>query len=122
MKKQSFIKRKFKLRSIAITLIVISILMITTGVGYTIVDNHFYFALIGDDLVEVDINKKYLESGAIAKFFGKKIEDVRIDGNVNINKLGKYQVDYIVNLLFLQKELKRTVLVFFSSDSVVSFF
>lgn len=110
-KKRKKRNKKIRLRPLGIILLIISILMIFFGIGCVILDRVFYFTLIGDDTVEIDVNKEYLESGAVAKFLGKNIDDIKIKSNVNSKKLGTYQVSYSCRYLIFNKKLERKVVV-----------
>jgi len=73
---------------------------------------HFFsFKLIGDYVVMVGVNNNYFESGAISSFFDKKMDNIEISGNVDVTKIGIYNVKYTAKFLFLKKELCRTVVV-----------
>lgn len=104
-------KEKKPLKTILIILIIISILMILSGCFYVFLDKNFHFSIIGDKTVEVDVNKKYLESGAIATFFDKKINNIKIKDNIDNTKLGVYKVNYTSQFLFITKRLQRKVIV-----------
>ena len=96
---------------IAVILLIISLLMISSGFCYMFIDYNFHFNIIGDNPVEVGVNKKYLESGAIAMFFGKKIDNIKIKNNIDSTKIGNYQVYYTTSLFFITKKLIRKVIV-----------
>ena len=104
-------KKRKKLKPIGKLLLGIITLILVFGIGFIVIDHFFYFELIGDKTVEVDINKKYLENGAIAKFFNKKIDDIKITNNVNTKKIGKYKVKYSAKAFIFKKRLERTVIV-----------
>ena len=104
-------RKQKTLKIISIILMIISILMISSGCFYIFLYQNFHFTIIGDKTVEVDVNKKYLESGAMAKFFDKKINNIKITNNIDNTKLGVYQVNYVSQLLFIKKRLKRKVIV-----------
>jgi len=104
-------KKQKKLKPLAKIILSIIILIFVFGIGYIIIDHVFYFELIGDKTVEVDINKKYLENGAIAKFFNKKIDDIKITNNINTKKLGEYKVKYTAKAFIFKKHLQRKVIV-----------
>ena len=114
MRSRCFFMVKKQFRNIHINikrLFVISIFLILTGATYIAVDQCFNFVLIGDDVVEIDVNKKYLESGTIANFLGNKIDNVETKSNLDVTKIGEYEIDYSCNVLFFKKELKRKILV-----------
>lgn len=96
---------------IAVILLIISLLMISSGFCYMFIDYNFHFNIIGDNPVEVGVNKKYLESGAIAMFFCKKIDNIKIKNNIDSTKIGNYQVYYTTSLFFITKKLIRKVIV-----------
>lgn len=54
--------------------------------------------LRGDSTIEVNYSKKYYEQGAKATFLGKDIsKDIKTTNNINIKKLGEYEVKYTLN-------------------------
>jgi len=101
-----------KKRKIAIIIAVFILILSILSIGSFLLINHFYVLdLIGDSTVEVSVNKKYLESGAIAKIFDIKLDNVKIKSDVDINKVGEYVVNYRSNFLFIKREMNRKVLV-----------
>ncbi len=99
-------KRKFR---IIIAVIVLLLCLLT--ISWLLVDHFYVLDLIGSETVEVSVNKKYLESGAIAKVFGIKLDNVKIKSDIDVNSVGEYVVNYKSNLLFIKKEKNRKVLV-----------
>ena len=104
-------KSNNKIKIISIVLIVISLLFIISGGLYIFLDQNFSFVLIGEEEVELGVNKKYLESGAVSKFFGKKIDNIKITNNIDNTKVGEYKVNYSSKVLFITKRLQRIVIV-----------
>ena len=104
-------KSNNKFKIISIVLIVISLFFIISGGLYIFLDKNFSFVLIGEEEVELGVNKKYLESGAVSKFFGKKIDNIKITNNIDNTKVGEYKVNYSSKVLFITKRLQRKVIV-----------
>ena len=68
------------------------------------------FYLLGKESVTLEYPNKYEEEGYIAKIYDKNhIKDVKVTSNVNIHKLGTYQVNYTLNYLNYKKTLTREV-------------
>lgn len=91
--------------------IIIAIFLLLLGTILIVVNIFFDFSLIGDDTIEVGVNKKYLENGATAYFFGKKIDNIKVKSNVDVTKIGEYEVNYSCSALLFKKTLTRKVLV-----------
>ena len=105
-------KKNYSLGKTIINSLFCILLLLSISFGiYKTIDYFFTLNLIGDEIIEIGVNKVYLESGAIAKLFDKKIDNVVIDGEVDTDKLGKYTIKYTSNLLFLNREVSRTVFV-----------
>lgn len=93
-----------------ILLIIVSMLGITYSFSYE--DNSLVkFDLIGPGTLYLDVNSEYEEYGVVAKFNGKDIsEQVLIDsGQVDVTKLGEYQVKYMVNITGNEEYIYRKV-------------
>lgn len=57
--------------------------------------------LKGKNTITIDYNNKYKEPGYSAKYLGKDISDrVKVSGNVNIKKIGKYKLTYSLKISF----------------------
>ncbi len=68
------------------------------------------FSLMGHESIIVEYGDKYLESGYIARINNKsRIDDVKVESNVNINKIGTYQINYTLSYLNYSKTLTRTI-------------
>lgn len=85
-----------------VLIIIISVFLILLF-GYFSVS----FKLLGESSIVLDVNEdEYEESGYEAKIFNINLNDkVKIIGNVDINKIGKYSLTY----KFLNKKIKRVV-------------
>ena len=62
----------------------------------------FKFSLNGDKKIEISYKDKYIEQGASAKIlFYDLTKNIKIYNNVDISKVGNYEVNYKVNLGFI---------------------
>ncbi len=68
------------------------------------------FYLLGDNNIVLEYGQKYEENGFVANIKNKShVKDVKVTSNVNINKIGTYEINYKLNFLNYSKTLKRTV-------------
>ncbi len=67
--------------------------------------------LNGSTKMEVSYQEKYQEQGGYASYFGKQDHDLEISGTVDVNKLGKYTIEYRYQLGWLHLKKERTVYV-----------
>ena len=75
--------------------------------------------LNGKSKVILNYKEKYEESGYSAKLFNKDITDkVKVDGKVNSNKLGVYELTYTIDGIF-QKKVTRVIEVKDTSKPVI---
>ena len=111
--KKAMKKRRERLRRhrIIVVTFILSLLIALIMGGFILIDHSFVLNIIGDETVEIGINKKYLESGAIAKFFDKKLDNVKITGSVDVSQIGEYTINYSSKFLYMKRELNRTVIV-----------
>lgn len=66
--------------------------------------------LNGDNYIKLKLNTPYVEKGVVVTMNGKNISNkVNINGNVDITKPGKYDIEYSVKEGFITKTVKRTV-------------
>lgn len=66
--------------------------------------------LNGDNYIKLKLNTPYVEKGVVATMNGKNISNkVNTNGNVDITKPGKYDIEYSVKEGFITKTVKRTV-------------
>ena len=72
------------------------------------VENGFY--LNGKDNITLEYGQKYEEAGFVANIDKKShIKDVVIDSNINVNKIGDYEINYILKYKSFSKTLTRKV-------------
>ena len=68
--------------------------------------------LVGKKSVVLAYQKKYSEKGFKASFLGNDVtKDVVVKGKVNSNKLGTYNIEYVVKEGFFKKKVVRTIVV-----------
>ena len=68
--------------------------------------------LAGKKSVVLAYQKKYSEKGYKASFLGNDVtKDVVVKGKVNSNKLGTYNIEYVVKEGFFKKKVVRTIVV-----------
>ena len=85
-------------------LFLICILLIYSGVYFSLNIN-----LIGNKDVYMNINNAYFENGYSASVFNIQLDNVKVDNNVDIAKIGDYEVKYEVGILGLRKKIIRNV-------------
>jgi lipoprotein-anchoring transpeptidase ErfK/SrfK len=72
------------------------------------IDEGFY--LLGETNITLEYGEKYEESGFVANIRNKShVNDVKVFSNVNINKIGTYEVVYRLDFLKYSKTLKRQI-------------
>ena len=76
-------------------------------------DGNIDFNLIskGDKEIILKKDSEYIEPGYIATTFDGKNLDVNVMGEVNVNKLGEYDIIYIAEYKGVEKKIKRKVIV-----------
>lgn len=76
-------------------------------------DSLVYLSLKGDSVINLNLNKEYIESGFIAKTReGEDISNlVTVSGTVDTSKEGIYTLTYRINYKNLFKEVTRTIIV-----------
>lgn len=67
--------------------------------------------LNGSSQMEISYQNQYQEKGGYATYFGKRDENLEISGSVDVNKLGKYTIEYRYQLGWLHLKKERTVYV-----------
>ena len=74
------------------------------------VDEGFY--LNGEEVINLEYGEKYEEAGFVANIGKKSVtKDVVIDSNINVNKVGDYEIKYTLNYKSISKTLSRKVYV-----------
>ena len=76
---------------------------------FFIANTFISFRLIGDENVFVPIGSEYVDYGYVATFNNKRYDKVVVIDNVDTSKLGKYEVNYHLTFLFIERDLKRVV-------------
>ena len=71
----------------------------------------FNLILKGDKEIILKKDSEYIEPGYIATTFDGKKLDVNVMGEVNVNKLGEYDIIYIAEYKGVEKKVKRKVIV-----------
>lgn len=93
-------------------LVVVNIMLSTLGILYSRVIKNINdgFYLLGNNNIVLEFGDKYEEAGYVAKIYEKDhIKDVVINSDVNINKLGDYEISYTLNFLNYKKVLTRQI-------------
>lgn len=68
------------------------------------------FYLKGNDEVIVDYGSEYIDEGFVANIEeNKSIKDIKIENNVNTNKVGNYEIIYTIKYKDKTKSIKRIV-------------
>lgn len=76
--------------------------------------------LKGDVIIRMEVNDEYKELGATASVNFKKIKDVKISGEVNTKKVGKYKVSYKVKYHGKTYTRTRTIIVEDSTPPIIT--
>ena len=71
----------------------------------------FNLILKGDKEIILKKDSEYIEPGYIATTFDGKKLDVNVMGEVNVNKLGEYDIIYIAEYKGVEKKIRRKVIV-----------
>ena len=104
-------KKEKKKKKINITLI-LTIVIVLAFIGIVL---FFVFCaptikLNGEKTIKLTVGSDYVEENATAKFLGKDIsKDIKIDGEVKTDKVGKYTITYKINKGLLSTKKTRTV-------------
>lgn len=111
-----------KRKKIKIILIILISLIALGGIsfgGYEFYDKVYLekissikMKLKGDKNLEIELGEEYVEKGATAKFRKKDLtKDIKVTGNVDNTKIGKYEISYTVSTKKKTKKLTRTITV-----------
>lgn len=76
--------------------------------------------LNGDVIIRLEVNDKYKELGAKAQVNLKNLKNIKISGNVNTKKVGKYKVKYTVKYHGKKYSRTRTVIVEDTTAPIIS--
>ena len=104
-------------RKIIIIMVVLVILLVGTFIGnnYYVNEilgksNYLSIELNGDKNVTIEVNSEYNDEGAKAEYKNKDItKDIKIEGEVDITKLGTYNIMYTIKYLKQEKKVDRKV-------------
>ena len=113
------IKNNNKKKDIIIIItIVIASLIVIALTGYSLcvqqVNQNIDFRLIGNENIELEVGTEYEEQGIIANCNSTDLsKKVSINSNLDVNKIGNYQIEYNIKNSFLHvdKTIYRNVLV-----------
>ena len=101
-----------KKRNLLIIGIVISILLISIIGIYFVIKNNFNFKLIGNEQINISVGTNYEELGYEARYLRKDItNEVKVESNLDITKLGEYEIKYEIKKWFVSKKLTRKIIV-----------
>ena len=105
--------------SIIHELLIIALLFFNTTLGIIgfaymqtkkFVNEGFY--LNGEDKIVLEYGEKYEEAGFVANIGKKSVtKEVKIDSNINVNKVGDYEIKYTLKYKSFKKTLSRKVTV-----------
>ncbi len=100
--------KKNKIKVITISLILV--ILICTGLVIFLTLPHI--ELNGEDSLVINLDSKYKELGATAFYLGEDVSDsVKVEGKVDVHKLGTYKLTYILSKGLVKKQVFRTVTV-----------
>lgn len=87
------------------TIGVISIILILLTCHYIYlqkVNSNIYFALNGNENIEIEVGNEYIEEGIIAQINHKNVANkIKIITNLDVNKVGNYKIEYHLQDPFL---------------------
>ena len=89
-----------------------SILLLIFFGGIVLIENYLFpkIDLKGGNSITINYKEKYKENGFNASFLGDNItDDVSVKGKVDTNKLGDYEVTYVVKKGILKRKVVRTI-------------
>lgn len=95
-----------------IFLLFINLFLLVIGILYENIRKNVEegFYLNGEDTIVLQYGEQYEEAGFIANIRNKShINDVIVSSNINVNKLGSYEITYTLSYLNYSKTLKRDV-------------
>lgn len=94
-------------------LIITIIIEITLIIGTIIIYNPFLkLKLNGNATIKISIGEKYTDVGAKASYFKEDLtNNIKVDGNVDENKIGEYKITYTVTRKKTTRKVTRTVIV-----------
>jgi len=69
------------------------------------------FQLVGDENIFIPVDSEYIDYGYIATFNGKKYDNVEVNGEVDTEKIGTYEIDYTLTFFSYKRILTRTITV-----------
>ena len=88
------IKKYLPKRIIILLIISIIILLITIIFFFSKKKVNIDFSFNGEETIELDLNEEYQELGYTLIVNGTKIENIKIENNIDNIKIGEYQVNY----------------------------
>ena len=105
MEDSNELKKKSKKKIVIISIIVAFLL-----IGGLLVVFYPRIKLKGSNILKISLNSKYVEEGAKATIGNVDITDnLKIKGNVNTLKPGRYEIEYSVKEGFITRTIKRIV-------------
>lgn len=92
---------------------IIILVLITVFVGILVFVNTGYsLELNGNSSIEIEVNNNYEDLGVVAKHFDEDISDnIKVKNNVDISKVGEYEVVYTLDKFLVVKHETRKVIV-----------
>jgi len=87
---------KKKSKKIILILSIIIILILIIGIILYFSYGKLSIKLNGNENITLNYGDEYIEEGAKAYFDSKEIKNIKIDGNVDTSKVGKYKITYEV--------------------------
>ena len=91
---------------------------------FLILRDNIKASLNGEESIEINVGEKYEDLGFTLKNKNKKIDKnkyiVEVSNNVDVNKLGNYEVIYNINYKKVKIELKRNVIVVDKEEPVLT--
>lgn len=107
-------KKNLVMIFMAIIIVVITSLILVLNLGYE-------FNLNGENTVYLEVYSEYKDAGITAKHFDKDISNiVKINSNVDTNKIGEYKIIYTLKKGFVNKAINRKIIVKDTISPVIS--
>lgn len=104
--------------------LIILFLIVVSGIYYFFILEHISVKLNGLEVLRQEVNNEYIETGVIVKNNNKSVEkglyEVSTNGEVDVSKLGTYEVSYKVRYNDKEYDLKRKVVIVDESAPIIS--
>ncbi len=93
-------------KKLKVLFIIVSIIFVVT-ISYTGYDYFFVYhiKMNGDKIIKSNLNDSFNDPGLTIRYRGKYIKNYKTNSNINVDKEGKYSVEYLVGKKKLTREV-----------------